>query len=236
MAYIPLTSFIVSVIFAILVLDQYFARRKSFQLVWAIGLLMYGIGAFTEFYTERFGLHDLAYRLWYFFGAICSAAYLGQGTVQLLMRGRRANIFLAILLAATIYAAVYVFTVSIDLSSITTLTGGVMPANIRLLTGLFNIYGTVALVGGAAWSAWIFWRKRILPYRVVSNILIALGAMMPALGGSLLVAGSSRAPFYSLELAGIVIIFLGFLRNKEVFGIYRFPLIHGFKKLPESKQ
>src|ERR1035437_997177 len=208
---ISLISCIVSLIFGVTVLDQYFARRKSFQLVWAIGLFIYGISAFTEFYTETYGLQDTVYRLWYFFGAICAAAYLGQGTVQLLVRRRRANIILAILLAATLYAAVSIFTVKIDLSTIKTLTGGVMPLNLRLLTGAFNVSGTITLVGGAIWSAWIFWRKRILKNRVISNVLIAIGALMPAMGGSLLVAGSSRIPFYLLELAGIIVIFIGFL-------------------------
>jgi hypothetical protein len=29
--------------------------------------------------------------------------------------------------------------------------------------------------------------------------------------------------------------FIGFLRTKEVFGLYRFPLIHGFKKVEDAK-
>ena len=41
---------------------------------------------------------------------------------------------------------------------------------------LENVYGTVTLVGRALCSTWIFWRKRILPYRVQSNVLIAVGA------------------------------------------------------------
>jgi len=101
---------------------------------------------------------------------------------------------------------------------------------------LLNVYGTVALVGGALYSAWVFWRKRILPHRVVSNILIALGALLPAIAGSLLKLGTARgAPFYVLELGGAIIIFVGFLRTKEVFGLYRFPLVHGFNRVETTK-
>jgi hypothetical protein len=37
--------------------------------------------------------------------------------------------------------------------------------------------------------------------------------------------------FYLFELLGIIVIFTGFLRSREVFGLYRFPLIHGFRKI-----
>ncbi len=230
---IPLISSVISFIFAVTVLDQYFARRTPFQLVWAIGLFMYCISTVTEFWAETYGLNDLVYRLWYFFGAICVAAYLGQGTVYLLARRRAAHIIMGILLLASIYSAAKIFTTSIDLSHLTTLSATAMPADVRLLAPFFNVYGTVALVGGAIYSAWIFWRRRIFPHRVTSNILIALGALLPAIGGSWLRFGAPRVPYYTLELVGIVIIFAGFLRTREVFGFYRFPLIHGFAQVTE---
>ena len=230
---LPLISTIVSVIFGLTVLDQYFARRQPFQLLWAVGLFMYGISTFTEFYTETFGLYIVMFRLWYLFGAICVAAFLGQGTIYLLVRRRTAHVLMVILMLFSIYGAVRLFSSNIDLNTAKTLTDKIIvPSDVGILTGLLNIYGTVALVGGALYSAWIFWRKRILLHRVVSNVLIALGALLPAIGGSLLKLGTARgAIFYILELTGVIIIFIGFLRTKEVFGFYRFPLVHGFKKV-----
>jgi hypothetical protein len=239
---IPLISTIVSFVFAVTVLDQYFARRQPFQLLWTIGILMYGISAFTEFYTETYGLHLVMFRLWYFFGAICVAAFLGQGTIYLLVKRRIAHILMAILMVLSIYTAIRLFSANIALGMATSLTDKliVVPTDIGVLTGLLNIYGTVTLVGGALYSAWVFWRKRILPHRVVSNVLIAIGALLPAIGGSLLRLGTSPGvSFYCLELAGVIIIFIGFLRTKEVFGFFRFPLIHGFARIkdtdPDSK-
>jgi hypothetical protein len=185
MAYVPLVTCIVSFIFAVTVLDRYFARRKPYQLLWAIGLFMYCVSTFTEFWWNVYGHVDIMYRLWYLVGAILVAAYLGQGALYLLMRRRSANMIMAVLAAATVYAAVRVFTANIDISSLTKLTGiGVMPTDVRfIITPLFNAFGTVALVGGAVYSAFIFWRRRILPHRVISSILIALGALVPAAGG-----------------------------------------------------
>jgi hypothetical protein len=232
MAYVPLLTCIVSFIFALTVIDQYFARRKPYQLLWAAGLFMYTLSTFTEFWWNVVGHVDILYRLWYLIGAILVAAYLGQGTLYLLMRRRPAHLIMAILGVGTIYAVVRVFTVNIDISNLTSLTGvGVMPTDIRaIVTPVFNTFGTLALVGGAVYSAFIFWRKRILAHRVVANILIALGALLPAAGGIHLGVNGGINLFFIFELAGVVIMFIGFLRTKEVFGIYRVPLIHGFGK------
>lgn len=232
MDYLPLITCIISFIFAVTVLDQYFARRKSFQLLWAIGLFMYSIAAFTEFYAGMYGVTEIILRLWYLVGAILVAAYMGMGTLYLLMRRRNAHIVMTILGLASVYATIRIFTVNIDVTGLTQLTGkGVMPVDIRaILAATFNTFGTFALVGGAVYSAYIFWRKHILPHRVISNILIAVGALLPALSGTKLTLGGSLNIHSIFELAGVIAMFIGFLRTKEVFGLYRFPLVHGFKK------
>jgi hypothetical protein len=83
---LPLCSSIVSFVFAGLVLDQWRQRRRSFQLVWTIGLLWYGISAGTEFVGAAFGWSEPLYRAWYLVGAFYVAAYLGMGTIYLLSR------------------------------------------------------------------------------------------------------------------------------------------------------
>ncbi len=231
MAIVPLLSAVVSLVFALTVLDQYFARRKAYQLIWAIGLFLYFISTGAEFWTETWGLNEVSYRLWYLCGAILVAAYLGMGTLYLLTRRRTGHIIMAVLLVVSVYAVFSVFTASIDLSTLESLSGKAMPLRVRLITPFLNIFGTVALMGGAIYSAWVFWRRRVMLHRVVSNILIAVGAILPALGGTSMRFGGAITAFYLLELMGILIIFFGFLRSREVFGLYRFPLIHGFRKV-----
>jgi len=51
-AVIPLASGVISLIFAVTVLDQFFTRRKPYQLIWAIGLFMYFISTGPE-YRDR---------------------------------------------------------------------------------------------------------------------------------------------------------------------------------------
>ena len=230
-AILPLVSSIVSLVFGILVLDQFFARRRPYQLVWAIGLFMYFLSTATEFWWGTWGPNETIYRLWYLIGAIYVAAYLGMGTIYLLAGRRAAHIVMAILLIASFYSLSRVFTVNIDVSTLSSLKGSAMPPGVRLMTPFFNTFGTLALVGGAIYSAWVFWRRRIMPHRVASNILIAVGAILPAFGGIHIRFGGTIPFFYLFELLGIIIIFIGFLRSREVFGVYRFPLIHGLGKV-----
>ncbi len=80
-----------------------------------------------------------------------------------------------------------------------------------LLTILLNIYGTLGLVGGALYSSFIFWRKRVLADRMLGNILIAAGALMPAMAGSMLNAGLADWLYLS-EFVGVVLMYIGFLK------------------------
>jgi hypothetical protein len=85
---LPLCSSVLSFVFAAMVLDQWWQRRHGFQLVWAIGLIFYGISAGTEFVGSAFGWSEPLYRTWYLIGAFFVAAYLGVGTIYLLAKTR----------------------------------------------------------------------------------------------------------------------------------------------------
>lgn len=216
---LPFTSSVISFVFAGLVLRRYAARRGLHLLLWGIGLVFYAIGGFCEAYYGAFGWNPLIFRLWYLCGAILVAAWLGQGTVYLLANRRLAHGLMVLLGLASAYAAVRVFTAQLDPSLMTTsvhtgseLSGhAIVTPGVRVLTPFFNLYGTVALVGGAAWSAWIFWRKRILLHRTIGNVLIAVGAMLPAFGGTFSRFGVPGA-LYIGEFLGAVLMFAGFIR------------------------
>jgi hypothetical protein len=217
--WLPFLSSIISFVFAFLLLWRYLVRRGLHLLLWGIGMVFYGVGGFCEAYYGALGWNLLIFRLWYLFGAILVAAWLGQGTVYLLVRRRWANVLMVLLALASVYAAVRVFSAEVDPSLMTTsvhtgseLSGhAIVTSGVRGLTPFFNLYGTVTLVGGALYSAWIFWRKRVLLHRTIGNILIAVGAILPAFGGTFSRFGISGALYLS-ELLGAVLMFIGFLR------------------------
>jgi len=98
--FLPLGSSLLSFIFAVFLLDQWRERRKSYQLIWTIGMLWYAISAGTEFLGGAIGWSDPLYRVWYLIGAVWVAAWLGLGTVMLLGKTRFGYAFaLSVLLA-----------------------------------------------------------------------------------------------------------------------------------------
>ncbi len=216
---LPFVSSALSFIFAFFVFRRYLLRRGPHLLLWGIGIVFYGLGGLAEGLYGTLGWNPFGFRIWYLCGAILVAAWLGQGTVYLLARRRWANVLMIILGLASLYAGFRVFTAQLDPALMTSsvhtgseLSGSaIVSQGVRLLTPFFNLYGTVTLIGGALYSAWIFWRKRILLHRVIGNILIAVGAILPAMGGSLSRFGISGG-LYMTEFVGVLLLFAGFLR------------------------
>lgn len=89
---------------------------------------------------------------------------------------------------------------------------GVLPlgAPIRLATPIFNIYGTLTIVGGALYSGYLFYRKRILPNRVLGNVLIAAGSL--AVAGAGVLNRFGLGGFHSFaQLIFAVLMYYGFI-------------------------
>ena len=86
----------------------------------------------------------------------------------------------------------------------------IVSPGVRILTPFFNMYGLLTLVGGAIYSAYIFLRKRIMPNRVLGNVLIASGALMPGIGGFMSRLGMGGY-LYLGELLGAILMFAGFV-------------------------
>ena len=218
MNYLPFLSTIVTFAFAIAVFDRYRQRGGMHLLLWSFGLLLYGIGTLSEVILSL-NFSVLALKIWYLTGAMLTAAWLGMGTVHLLIRkGNMAMVLTWVLVGVSVLAFILVM-----IAPVTSTAYDVSrPASeqyqeifsrsglILLLTILLNIYGTLTLVGGAIYSAYLFWRKKILINRMFGNILIAVGALSPAMGGSLLRAGLTDM-LYMSELVGAILMFIGFL-------------------------
>lgn len=219
-SFLPLVSALVSFVFAFFVFRRYLVRHGTYLLFWAIGMVFYGIGGLCEAYYSLLGWSPLIFRMWYLFGAVLVAAWLGQGTVYLLVKKPMvATILTVLLVLGSLYAAFRVFGAQLDPTLMTSslhtgseLSGkAITSAGVRTLTPIFNVYGTVTLVGGALYSAYIFWRKRVLLHRTLGNILIATGALLPAFGGTFSRMGVPGALYLS-ELLGAILLFVGFLR------------------------
>jgi hypothetical protein len=102
-ALVPALTAILALVFALALLDQWRERRHGFQLIWAIGMLFFGIAAGTEAIAAVGGWNETLYRTWYLTGAIWTAGWLGLGTAFLLGRTRFGYTFAFCLLLAGIF-------------------------------------------------------------------------------------------------------------------------------------
>jgi hypothetical protein len=221
MHYISILSTIVTFVFALAVFNRYRSRGGTHLLLWGVGLVLYGLGTFTEALMV-FTFHPLALKVWYLCGAMLTAAWLGQGTIHLLVRKRGVASTLTAILAIVSLAAI-VLVLSAPVTAAASSYNVNQPASVQykdilirttpviILTILLNVYGTIGLVGGAIYSAFLFWRKKVLVNRVLGNLFIAGGALMPAMAGSFVKAGLADWLYLS-EFLGVVLMYAGFIQ------------------------
>lgn len=211
--YLPIVSTIVAVLF-VRVLWRHWQRNTSARHVlwWMIGAALYGLGTLTEALTTVFGWHEPIFRSWYIAGALLGGAPLAQGTVYLMLSRRTADRLAVALITYVSIASAFVVATPIltDLVEPNRLSGEVMAWQwVRLFSPLANLYAVVFLVGGAFWSAWRYWRRDGTSSRVQGNVLIAVGAILPGIGGSFARAGVVEV-LYVMELIGLLLIWGGY--------------------------
>jgi hypothetical protein len=94
-------------------------------------------------------------------------------------------------------------------------SGQAFDADTRALTPPFNIAGALILILGAALSALQILRNRSVSSRLLANVLIAVGALIPSVASGLTRFGVTSV-FFAGELVGLVCIFVGFLLSARV--------------------
>ncbi len=211
--FLPIISTVVAVAFTATLYKRWKkAPSARYLMWWTFGIAMYGVGTFTEALTTVFGWSEPVFRAWYISGALMGGALLATGTVYLMMPKRVADRIAVSLMTYIAIAATFVLTTPIILEVVepNRLSGAVMEwAWVRLFSPLVNLYALVFLVGGAIWSAWTYWKIGDASSRVLGNVYIAFGALLPGIGGSFARAGVVEV-LYVTELIGLLFIWAGF--------------------------
>ncbi len=101
--WLPAATAILALVFSLALFDQWRERRQTFQLVWAIGMLFFGIASGCEALGAAGGWNETLYRTWYLTGALWTAGWLGLGTAFLLGRTRFGYTFALCLLLAGVF-------------------------------------------------------------------------------------------------------------------------------------
>ena len=178
-----------------------------------MGVLTFGAGTFTESFNTLAGWHEWNFKAWYITGALLGGAPLAQGTVYLLLKRKTANILTTIFLLIVIVASACVILSPVDLSKVEPMrmSGAVFVWQwVRYFSPFVNLYALIFLVGGAIYSAILYFNKKGSSVRFWGNVMIAVGALLPGIGGSATRLGHVEV-LYITEFIGLCLIFSAYL-------------------------
>lgn len=213
--FVPLVTTVVAFAFAGVVMARWMDRRSPHLLWWSIGLLTYAAGTITESTTTLFGWHEPVFRAWYITGALLGGAPLAQGSVYLHLSRRTATVLTMVVGTVIVVASICVLASPIDYALVEPfrLTGKVLEWRwVRFFSPFINTYAVVFLVGGAIASAIRYRRTQETYHRFIGNVLIAIGGILPGIGGAFTRFGHTEV-LYVTELLGLLFIFGGYRLN-----------------------
>jgi hypothetical protein len=224
---LPALTTLISLGFAVQVLNQYRERGKTYQLAWGLALVFYAVGAFPEVMGSLSGWTELDFRIYYLFGAILLVPWLALGTAELLLREATAPwvrwAYRAFVALTTVAGLVAIIAAVLHTGFI---NGTHIPDNCAMYcphehgyafgnilaviaAAVGNSVGTVVLAGGAAYSAYRTWRAGLPRNLTLGNLPILAGAIVVAAIASLTRLGYYEL-FYASQAVGVAIIFAGF--------------------------
>ncbi|MFN3682970.1 MAG: hypothetical protein ACK41F_03430 [Fimbriimonadaceae bacterium] len=211
--YLPILTTALSAVFCIVLLRAAMVRRSGPHLWWwAAGVFFYGLGTALESTVTLGGNSVALTKAWYIAGALLGGYPLAQGVAYLLLHGKIANLLAIVTLAVVALASLAVILSPADLSQLEPHrpTGAVIAWKaVRWTTPLINLYAFVLLVGGAAWSARRYAGSPETRHRAVGNAFIAVGALLPGVGGAMAKGGLVEA-LYVGECVGLILIWIGY--------------------------
>lgn len=219
----PLAAALVALVFAVVLGRRFIERRRVYLAVWCAALAMYAAASFAVAAGALVGWSRPLFEVYWILGAVLNVPLLAAGEVQLLRRGRVIDAAIWVVLAF-VFAYTIAVTRGADMDEAVLLAeelpsgkevfGDATPAH--RLPQLISIPSYVVLVAGAAWSAWRMRGRPELRDRSAGTLLIAGGATVTAAAGSAFAAVGNLSLFSLSLLAGVALMFAGFLRATRV--------------------
>lgn len=213
--YVPIATTLFALFFAAALWRRWRQRGGTHLFWWWIGVLTYAAGTLTESLVTLTGWSEGLFRAWYITGALLGGAPLAQGTVYLLLGRRTANILTAIVVPVIVIAAICVMLSPVDqaLAEPHRLSGRVLEWQwVRSFSPFINMYAAAFLIGGAVLSAMRYRTSAETRHRYIGNVFIAVGALLPGIGGSFTRFGYTEV-LYVTELLGLLLLFVGYRYN-----------------------
>jgi hypothetical protein len=201
---------LVALAFALSTFERWRGGRRRHELAWTIALAMFSLASFSLAAGSQGGWNGTTFRLFWLFGAVANVPLHALGTIYLLAGGRTGDRWAVAIGLAVAFAAgvIVVAPFHAPLPSAELPQGsdvfGPLP---RILAAVASGGGALVVFGGAAWSAVRYRGGRM----TVANVLIAAGTAITGASGLANSVLGHMTAFVVFLVAGIVVIFAGFL-------------------------
>jgi hypothetical protein len=216
MVLFPAIAFLLSLACLVVVGFDAWRKPRPDKIAWTVSFALFALAAAVEVAGGLAEWTPLMARVYYLAGAVLVVGYLALGELYLLAPGKIGRFAPGAALLVTALAATLTLEAPVDQARLATEGWRAIekgPALIGLAIAI-NIIGTLILAGGAFWSAWQFRRNPALRSRMIGCILIGVGAMVVASGGSLTRLGSPQYLYIAMA-AGVALIFAGYLQARK---------------------
>lgn len=211
--YVPILTTMFSIYFLREIGSHYFKKPNALYLLWwTIGVLTFGLGTLAESINTVYGWNETNFKYWYIVGALLGGYPLAQGTIYLLLTKKTAHILTGLVVATVVVASVFVILSPIDHAAVTDgrLSGKALQWQwVRLFSPFINTFSFIFLFGGAIYSALQYRKMTASDKRFLGNIFIAIGALLPGIGGTFTRFGHVEV-LYVTELLGLISIYIGY--------------------------
>jgi hypothetical protein len=217
---------LISLAFALSTFERWLRSHRRHEAAWTVSLALFAAGSGALWVGASIGWDEWSFKAFYLFGAILNVPFLALGTVELLagpLHGRRWTAIISLLGA---------FCVGLMVSA--PLIGQIDPIVLpqgkevfgpgpRIAAAVGSGVAALVILGGALWSAWRLLRLRstagsqanpsgLTPGRLAAaNLFIATGTLILSAGGVLNSVVNEMDGFALSLVAGITVIFIGFL-------------------------
>jgi uncharacterized membrane protein YfcA len=201
---------LVAMAFSMSTYERWLAHHRRHELAWSIALALFALAATALAAGAAAGWNEATFRIFYLCGAVIDVPFLALGTIYLLSGPEAGDRWAAAIALFAAFAAGVIATAPFThpLPRHELVQGsavfGPLP---RVLAGVASGAGALVVIGGALLSAVRTRRRRA----VLSNGLIALGTLILGASGLLNSVVDAMTGFALTLLAGIVVLFAGFL-------------------------
>lgn len=223
---------LVSLAFALSTGERWLRGRKRHEAAWTVSLIMFALGSISLWWGAGVGWGEWSFKSFYLFGAILNVPFLALGTVELLAgpkHGRRWTAIISLLGAFCTGIMVAAPLTGVIASDVLPQGKDVFGAGPRIAAAIGSGVAAVVIIAGAIWSAWrLFrgWRAGAntgatrtgapsLRRLAIANLFIATGTLILSAGGLLNSVVNEMDGFAISLVAGIAVIFLGFLMTSS---------------------